>query len=79
MIATQHSTSLIKAGAALDALERRRARVDAVSPNPGVFGVVFCVGGGVRGGVAGSLLKGSSSTPPVAPGELSRLPRAKLS
>jgi len=71
------STSLINCGAALAALERRRAKVDAVSPNPGVFGVVFCVGGGVRGGVSGaSLVKGRSST---VPGELSRLPRAKLS
>jgi len=66
----------MSAGAALDALERRRANVGAVSPNPGVFGVVFCVAGGVRGGVAGSSsrVRGSSST---VPGELSRLPRAK--
>jgi len=68
----------MSAGAALDALERRRAKVDAVSANPGVVGVVFCVGGGVRGGVAGSSsrVRGNSST---VPGELSRLPRAKLS
>ena len=81
MIATQHSTSLIKAGAALDALERRRANVGAVSAKPGVFGVVFCFGGGVRGGVSGSSsrVRGSSSTLPLAPGELSRLPLAKLS
>ena len=76
MIATQHSTSLIKAGAALDALERRRAKVGAVSAKPGVVGVVCCFGGGVRGGVSGSSrVRGSSSTEPV-PGEASRLPLA---
>ena len=77
MIATQHSTSLIKAGAALDALERRRAKVGAVSAKPGVAGFERGFGGGVRGGVSGSSLdKGISST---VPGELSRLPLAKLS
>ena len=76
MVSTQHSTSLINAGAALDALERRRANVGAVSAKPGVFGVVFCFGGGVRGGVSGSSrVRGSSSTEPV-PGEASRLPLA---
>ena len=83
MIATQHSTSLINAGAALDALERRRANVGAVSAKPGVFGdrVGFAddFGGGVAGGVSGSRVRGSSSTLPLAPGELSRLPLAKLS
>ena len=77
MIATQHSTSLIKAGAALDALERRRANVGAVSAKPGVAGFERGFGGGVRGGVSGSSrVRGSSSTEPV-PGEASRLPRAK--
>jgi hypothetical protein len=72
------SISLMSAGAALDALERRRANVDAVSAKPGVAGFECGFGGGVRGGVSGSSsrVRGSSST---VPGELSRLPRAKLS
>ena len=81
MISTQHSTSLINAGAADAASARRRANVGAVSAKPGVFGdrVGFAdaFGGGVLGGVSGSSrVRGSSSTDPV-PGEASRLPRAK--